>query len=159
MRRILIAVDGSECALKAVAYAAGQFSWSSDARITVLYVLPYLATSLWDDGHILTTQEREERKKVAQRWMETQRQKAGPLLQAAVETLRQGGIETDRIETKMISDSTDTADSILEETRNGNYRMLILGRCGHTGARRLLMGSVTTKILNHGAGTAICVVE
>jgi nucleotide-binding universal stress UspA family protein len=159
MRKILVAVDGSECALKAVDFVGRQFSAIGDVRITLLHVLPYLATSLWDDGHILTKQEIEERKKVADKWMENQQQKAESIFSSAIEALTKRGINPARIETKTISDSTDTAESVLEETRNGGYDMLMVGRCGLTAAKRFLMGSVTTKIINHGAGTAICVVE
>jgi len=159
MRKILIAIDGSQCAAKAVDYAARQFSGMSDLRITLLHVLPYLTTSLWDDGHILTKQEREERKKVVEKWMENQRRKAEPILNAAAETLTKQGISAAQVETRTISDSTDVAESILEETRNGKFQMLVVGRCGLTAAKRFLMGSVTSKIITRGAGTAICVVE
>jgi nucleotide-binding universal stress UspA family protein len=159
MRKILIAVDGSPCALKAVDYTAHQFSGVQDLRITLLHVLPYLATSLWDDGHILTTEEREARKKVVDTWTKNQQVRAEPILREAAEVLIGKGIPPEQIETKTISDSSDVAESILEETRNGGYQTLVVGRCGLTAAKRFLMGSVTNKILDHGSGTAICVVE
>lgn len=159
MRKILIAVDGSGYAAKALEYAGQQFSGMSDLRITLLHVLSYLAASLWDDGHILSKQERDERNKVADKWMDTQRQKAEPILRGAVAALVKRGIMETQIETKTISDSTDIADSIIEETRSGGYQMLVLGRCGLTAAKRFLMGSVTNKIIDRGAGTAVCVVE
>ncbi len=159
MRKILVAVDGSECALKAVDYTAQQFAGLRDLRITVLHVLPYLATSLWDDGHILTTEEREARKKVVETWKRNQQMRAEPILKAAVTRLNEKGIAPGQIETKTISDSTDVAGSILEETRDGGFQTLVLGRCGLTAAKKFLMGSVTSKIIDHGSGAAICVVE
>ena len=159
MRKILIAVDGSPCALKAADYIAQQFSGLQDLRITLLHVLPYLATSLWDDGHILTTEERDARKKVVATWTKNQQMKAEPILREASGVLTGKGIRPEQIETKTISDSSDVADSILEETRNGGYQTLVLGRCGLTAAKRFLIGSVTGKIIDHGSGTAICVVE
>jgi len=159
MRKILIAVDGSQCAAKAVEYAGLQFSELSNLRITLLHVLPYLATSLWDDGHILSRKERDERKKIADEWMDAQRKKAEPILRNAIELLVKKGIVDSQIETKTISDSSDTADSILEETRLGGYQMLLLGRCGHSAGKHFLAGSVTNKIIARGAGTAVCVVE
>ncbi|HUO78039.1 MAG TPA: universal stress protein, partial [Thermodesulfovibrionales bacterium] len=79
MKKILLAIDGSECAKKAVAYVGEQFSNIKDLKITLLHVLPYLATSLWDDGHILTEEERNERKKVVDRWMKNQQLKLEPM--------------------------------------------------------------------------------
>jgi nucleotide-binding universal stress UspA family protein len=159
MRKIIIAVDGSPCALKAVDYTARQFSGITDVRITLLHVLPYLATSLWDDGHILTKEEREARKKVVDTWTRNQQQRAEPIFREAVQTLTRKGILPEQIETKTISDSSDVAESILEETRNGGYQTLVVGRRGVTAAKRFLMGSVTNKVINQGAGSAICVVE
>lgn len=160
MRKILIAIDGSKCAAKAVDYAGRMFSGMEDhVRITLLHVLPYLATSLWDDGHILTKQEREARKKVVDLWTKNQQAKVEPIFAAAMGMLVKRGIQPEQIETKTISDSADIADSILEETRDGGYQTLVVGRCGLTAAKRVIMGSVTNKIINHGAGAAICVVE
>jgi nucleotide-binding universal stress UspA family protein len=159
MRKILIAIDGSKCASKAVDYAGKMFSGMDDVKITLLHVLPYLATSLWDDGHILTKQEREARKKVADLWKKNQQARIEPIFAAATGMLVRRGIQPARIETKTISDSADTADSILEETRDGGYQTLVVGRCGLTAAKRVFMGSVTNKIISRGAGTAICVVE
>jgi nucleotide-binding universal stress UspA family protein len=159
MRKIAVAIDGSKCAAKAVDYTGRMFSGMDDLRITLLHVLPYLATSLWDDGHILTKQEREARKEVVGVWAKNQEARAEPIFAAARDILTKRGIRPEQIETKTISDSTDIADSILEETRDGGYQTLVVGRSGLTAAKRVLMGSVTNKIISRGAGTAICVVE
>ncbi len=159
MRKIAIAIDGSKCAAKAVDYVGRMFSGMDDLRITLLHVLPYLATSLWDDGHILSRQEREARRKVVEVWAKNQETKADPLFGTAREILTKRGIRPEQIGTKTISDSTDIAGSILEEVRDGAYQTLVVGRCGLTAAKRVLMGSVTSRIISHGAGTAICVVE
>ncbi len=159
MRKILIAVDGSPCALKAVDYTAQYFSCIQELRITVLHVLPYLATSLWDDGHILTKEEQDARKKVVDTWTRNQKMRAEPIFREAVAVLIGKGISPEQIETKTISDSSDVADSILEETRNGGFQTLVVGRCGETAAKRFLIGSVTSKIISHGAGITVCIVE
>jgi len=159
MRKILLAIDGSECARKAVAYVAGQFSDATNAKITLLHVLPYLAVSLWDDGHILTDDERSERKRVVDRWMKNQQTKFEPTFSDAIEVLTRAGIKSEQIEVRAITDSLDVADSILEEARNGGYQTLVLGRRGHSPSKRVLIGSVTSKIFSHGAGITLCIVE
>jgi hypothetical protein len=50
MRKILIAIDGSEGALKAVDYVGRQFSGINDGIITLFYVSPGVPPELWDDG-------------------------------------------------------------------------------------------------------------
>jgi len=85
--------------------------------------------------------------------------KLEPMFTNAAGILTRGRIKPEQIETKAITDSMDVADSILEETRDGGYQTLVLGRRGLSPAKRLLIGSVTTKIINHGAGIALCIVE
>ncbi|HMK74581.1 MAG TPA: universal stress protein [Thermodesulfobacteriota bacterium] len=53
MRKILIVIDGSEGALKAVDYAGKQFTGMGDLQITLYHVSPGVPPELWDDGHIL----------------------------------------------------------------------------------------------------------
>ncbi len=159
MRKMLIAIDGSKNALKAVDYVGHQFRGIDDLEITLLHVLPYVPTSFWDDGHILTSEEREERKKVVDKWLSNQQRALEPLFREAMEVLAGRGIKSHQVTTKSISDSADVAGSILEEARDGGYQTLVVGRCGLSPAKHFVMGSVTTKIINHGAGITVCVVE
>jgi nucleotide-binding universal stress UspA family protein len=159
LNRLLIAIDGSECSKGAVEYVGRQFSVNRDLRITLLHVLPYPPAPFWDDGHILSETEKTSRNRVIEKWLANQRAKLDPLFSEAVGILISQGIKPEQIEKKSISDSTDIAESILEEARDGGYQTLVLGRCGLSASKRFLMGSVTTKIINHGAGIAICVVE
>ena len=159
MNRMLIAIDGSECSIRAVDYVARQFSCNRDLQITLLHVLPYPPAPFWDDGHVLSEEEKTERNKVIEKWLANQRAKLEPVFGKAVEMLLGQGIGPEQIGKKSVSDSTDVAQSILEEARDGGYRTLVLGRCGLSASKKFLMGSVTTKIVNHGAGLAICVVE
>lgn len=159
MNKMLIAIDGSQCAMRAVDYAGRQFSNNRDLRITLLHVLPYPPAPFWDDGHVLSEVEKAARNSVIEKWLANQRAKLEPLFKEAVELLIGKGIGPEQIEKKSISDSTDVAESILEEARDGGYQTLILGRCGLSASKRFLMGSVTTKIVNNGSGIAICIVE
>ena len=159
VNRLLIAIDGSECSRGAVEYVGRQFSAGRDLRVTLLHVLPYPPAPFWDDGHILSEAEKTARNQVIEKWLVNQRAKLDPLFSDAAAILISQGIGPEQIEKKSISDSTDIAESILEEARDGGYQTLVIGRCGLSASKRFLMGSVTTKIINHGAGIAICVVE
>jgi nucleotide-binding universal stress UspA family protein len=159
MNKILIAIDGSRCSRRAVEYIGRQFSGNGEIRITLLHVLPYPPAPFWDDGHVLSDAEKSARNYVIEKWLINQRAKLEPLFQEMAEVLLGKGIGPEQIEKKSISDSTDVAESILEEVRDGGYQTLVLGRCGLSASKRFLMGSVTTKIVNHGSGIAICIVE
>jgi nucleotide-binding universal stress UspA family protein len=159
MKKMLIAIDGSESSVRAVEYAAAQFSGLADLQITLLHVLPYPPAPLWDDGHIPTREEKEEREKGIERWLTGQRVKSEPMFDKAISIMTRHGIPAGRIGKKMISDSIDVAGSIIEETADGGYETLVLGRRGLSAMKKFLMGSVTAKVISHGAGMAVCIVE
>ncbi len=157
MRKLLIAIDGSDYALKAVDYVSKQFC-GEDVQTTLFHVLPFLPTEFWDDGHILTEEEKKARKVVIDKWLSNKRLQLDPIFSAAKKVLTDSGIKEERISTKWISDSTDIADSILEEARTGDYRTLVVGRCGHSDVKNRL-GTVTERLIKQGAGIALCIVE
>ena len=157
MRKVLLAIDGSDNALKAVDYVSQQFC-SEDVRIILFHVLPFVPAEFWDDGHILTAEEKKARKDVVDKWLSNQRSKLDPIFSAAKNVLTAMGINEDRISTKWISDATDIATSIIEEARTGDYQTLVIGRYGHRNTKNR-MGTVTEKLIRLGAGTTLCIVE
>jgi nucleotide-binding universal stress UspA family protein len=159
MNKILIAIDDSEGALKAVDFVGRQFAAMSNLKIDILHVIPNLPAPLWDDGHILTEEEREARIQVIDKWLNNQKLKLKPMFDRAVGKLTKMGLSQDQIETRTVTDTLDVAESILNEVKTGDYQMLVIGRHGYSKAKRFLMGSVASAIINRGAGAAICVVE
>ena len=159
MNKILIAIDDSEGALKAVDFIGRQFSGMSGLHITLLHVIPNLPAPLWDDGHILTEKEQEARNQVIDTWLNNQKGRLRPMFDMAAKTLNSRGLNQNQIETKTVVDSLDVAEKILHEAKTGDYTMLAIGRHGYSKAKRLIMGSVATAVINHGEGLAICLVE
>lgn len=159
MKKMMIAIDDSKCAMKGVEYAAEQFGGGKDLQVTLVHVLPNLPAIFWDEGHILTKGEKADRKKVVDAWLDNQKKKIEPLFTLAIDTLSRKGIKKDRIKTKFISDSTDAAQSLLEEARDGKYQTIVMGRCGASQGKRSLAGSVTSRMIHLAAGVALTVVE
>lgn len=157
-RDILVAFDGSESALKAVAYVSSRFALR-DAKITLLCVLPNIPPQFWDDGHILTTSEKEERQRVVDRWFSNQKAVLTPLFEKARLILGGNGVAAEQIEAKMVSDVTDVADAILEVARAGGYGTLVVGRRAPAHKALAFAGSIVTTLLNKAHDVAICVVE
>ena len=54
MKKMLIAIDDSPNAFKAVEYVAQQFAGTGDLEIELVHVLPNLPAIFWDEGHILS---------------------------------------------------------------------------------------------------------
>lgn len=159
MGKMLIALNESKSSMTAVEYAAEQFSSTKDLQVTLVHVLPNLPAIFWDEGHILSDDEKKDRKKVVDKWLADRLVKMEPLFRKATEVLVAGGISATRISRKTISDSLDAADSILEAARDGGFDTIVLGRHSSGNGSRHLIGAVTNKVFSHGAGMAVIVVD
>lgn len=156
MKKLLIAMDDSSSAMRAVEYASRQFSGTEDLQICLVHVLPNLPAIFWDEGHILSDQEKKERKNVVDKWIADRMARMEPVFRKAIEVLTGAGLRARQIKTKSVSDSTDVSQSITEEARDGGYETIMVGRCNH--AARHLLGSVSGRIINQGSGVAVTVV-
>ena len=157
MKKMLIALDDSASAMRAVEYAGQQFGGNGDVEVGLVHVLPNLPAIFWDEGHILSEDEKKDRKKVVDKWIADRKAKMEPVFRGATEVLTKSGIKSTQVRTKSISDSTDVALSILEEAKDAGYKTIIVGRCDRSSKH--LLGSVSGKIVNLGAGVAVIVVE
>ena len=120
MIKLLVAIDDSSSAMKAVEYVARQLA-RCGAQIGLVHVLPNLPAIFWDEGHILSEEEKRDRQKVVDKWLEAQKAKMEPILRNPWKRwLRRGSPRM--VQTRFVSDSTDIADSILETARDGGTR-------------------------------------
>jgi nucleotide-binding universal stress UspA family protein len=155
MKKMLIAINDSLSAMKAVEYVAQQFATDS-VQIGLVYVLPNLPAIFWDEGHILSDDEKRDRKKVVDKWLDAQREKMEPLLKKAADVLNSRGIPSSRVQTKFVSDSTDVADSIIEEARDGGYETIVVGRFHHS--HKSALGTVSQRIAILASGLIVTIV-
>ena len=159
MKKILVAIDGSEGALKAVDYVGRQFAGTADLKITLFHVSPGIPPELWDDGHILSEEEKADRKKVLDKWLNNQKLRLESVFQPAVKMLTNRGIDAKQIETKSASESVkNTPECIMAEAKTGGYLTLVMGRCGLHRTRHALLGVTVSRIVSAGAEIETCVV-
>ncbi len=156
MTKMLIAIDDSPSAMKAVEYVSEQFNRASDMEIDLVHVLPNLPAIFWDEGHILSQDEKRERQKVVDKWLVAQKSKMEPLFKKALELLTAKGIAPGKVRTKFLSDSTDVSSSLLEEARDGNYQTIVVGRSHHS--PKHVLGTVAGRIADHGSGFVVMIV-
>ncbi len=159
MKKVLISVDDSEGSMKAVEYAGNQFGGTSDLQITLFHVLLGQPPEFWDDGHLLTEEERKARKMVIEKWVTNQKTRLDSIFQKAIETLCREGIALNQISTKFTLESMDVIPHcILAEAKAGGYQTLVIGRCGRSKAMHRFLGSIANQIVNSAEGLAVCVV-
>lgn len=153
--KLLIALDDSPCSLGVVGYAT-RFAAVPGLEVGLVHVLPNLPAMFWDEGHILSDEEKKERQKVVDKWIADRKDKMAPAFKEALGILAKAGIKAEQVTSKSISDSTDIADSILEEAKDNGYDTVLVGRCSRPSA--LLPGLVADRIVNHAKGVAVIVI-
>ena len=159
MRRILVGVHDKYCSMRAVEYLGKQYSLTDDLEVLLVHVFPNLPAMFWDEGHILTDTERSERKKVVDTWVAKQQEMIEPILQSMIRHLVKSGLRQEQVKMKFISGSVDVADSLLDEAKEGGFGTILLGRCGLQEGKRLLVGSIPSKLIQNAAGRAVCIVQ
>jgi nucleotide-binding universal stress UspA family protein len=157
--KILVALDDSEGALAAVDYVARTFGRTPDIHITLLHILPGLPAALWDDGHILNEEERENRQRQINIWKERQEKNWRDVFNVARKRLEAGGVPPNEIKTEFIPVEFDVADEILNFAEKGRYGTIVVGRRGLTGTKKILLGSISSKIVHYAKDRAVTVVE
>ncbi len=153
-KRVLIAVDGSLPAERAVDYVGlMEGALIRDLKVTLFHVMnpvpPYLRHEGQSDPLLFKQL----------RALETKnREAAVRVLERAREHLLRHGLAEDRVEVKAHPRTSDSARDILFETEQGLYDAVVLGRRGLSKTQELFLGSVTNKVVQHAERTPVWVV-
>ena len=130
MKRILVAIDGSDPSLKAARMAA-DIALRFGAQLTLVHVVPKLLLPPDVYGLTLAVVEKEHRAY------------AEKLLQKALSFLAEPGVDT----TSTILYGSP-AESIAEEAAAPDVGMVVVGSRGHGSVARMFLGSVSDRIVH-----------
>ena len=84
MRKMLIGIHDKNCSGRAVTYVMKHHANSTNLDITFVHVFPNLPAMYWDDGHLLNSKEKQERKRVIDTWIANERDYIEPIIQGAM---------------------------------------------------------------------------
>lgn len=157
--KLLIPLDDSEGAMRAVEYVSNTFGYIPGVEIILVHILPGVPPSLWDDGHILNEAEHQQRESLIAEWEKHQEEQWRIIFAAARDKLIQGGVAAEAISTKFQPQYNDIAEDILDEADREGCATIVMGRRGLTGATKFLLGSVSNKVVNHARGLAVVIVD
>jgi hypothetical protein len=132
---------------------------SPNLDITFVHVFPNLPAMYWDDGHLLNSKEKQERKKVIDTLMAKQREYIEPIIEGAMGELVKKGFAREQVRMKFVLGSADIADSLLDEAATMKCDTIVIGRCGIADGKHLIAGGIVSKLIHKAAGLAVCVVQ
>jgi len=155
-QQVLIALDGSEVSSKIVEFAAKTVSENS--IITLFSVVSNVDLLCELDPPFIKGFAPKEYPDYCRAIQDGKRR----LLEKTLETGRQifldAGFKAKSLSTKIETMKHDVALTIIEEARTG-YDLIVLGRRGHSGLKKFLMGSVSQKVLHAVKEISILIVE
>jgi nucleotide-binding universal stress UspA family protein len=154
-KKILIAIDDSENAMRAVEFAAKSFT--PDHRITLFSVV--LDTPAICDLNSPGLTPYFMSQKAA--FCELEDQKKDLLTQAmreAREFFLKAGFEEKNIAVKIETKKKGVARGIIDEANSG-YDLIVLGRRGLSGIKEFFLGSISQKVLQSAKGVSILIVD
>jgi len=155
--RILLALDGSEGAMKAVDYV-GTLLGGSDYQVTLLHVMREV-------NWVICQKEREDyipsepEASLEEKWSEDERLKMGPVFDKGRIRLINAGFDPNRVTTKLIRGVSSRADCIVEEAKLGGYGSIVVGRRGLSKVEEFFIGRVSNKLVHLAKDMAVWVVS
>ena len=143
-KKILIAIDDSENAMRAVKYVSKTFT--SDHEVTLLSVLPDTMAICDMNSPELVPYFQAQQESFC--LLEEQKRKLmANSLENAKNLLLEAGFEAKAISVIANPKKLGVARDIVEEARKG-YTMIVMGRRGLSGIKEFFMGSVSQKVLH-----------
>lgn len=148
--RVLIAVDSSENALRAVDHAGFMLS-GTECPVTIFHTMRHLR-------RFVPQEVLDEAPELEKLWKTKAGQAIEPFMKKAEEMLVEAGVSESQISKKVVDGSRSAASDILEEARNNQYGTIVMGRRGISGVQEFFMGSVSSKVLQNATGMAVWIV-
>lgn len=147
-RHILIAVDESKSAQRALLYVADFLGGQTGFRVTILRVIPEPSEDYFDrDGD-------------RYRWIEEQHSRAAEMIGNYRRILIQSGFEEDKIEHVILTGfCRSVAECILEQQKELGCCTVVVGRRVISRKEEFLFGSTSSKMLHTAKSCALWIIE
>jgi nucleotide-binding universal stress UspA family protein len=149
-QNILIALDPSENALRAVDHAGFMLS-ATACKIHLFHSKRKL-------NRFIPKEIFEGASELEELWQQTAEEEITPYMKKAHKTLTDAGVDASLISARVADGSRRPAKDILHEARRHECGTIVLGRRGVSDVKEFTMGSITRKVIEDCADTAIWIV-
>ena len=137
--KILVPIDGSPSSLTSAKYAT-DFASTYDAEIILLSVVPSQIKHGDSSGvfGMVTPHHLDQYKKEAEKWFNK-----------IIDNLKNQGYNVNKITTDVITTPMSIVGAIVDYAEKENTDMIILGKSGSTGFKRILLGSTASGVVTY----------
>ncbi len=155
-QQVLIALDGSEISSKIVEFSVKIISKNS--VITLFSVIPNVDLLCELDPPFIKGFAPKQYPDYCRAIQDEKSRILKETLEAGRQIFLNAGFKAESMSTKIEMMKHDVALTILEEARTG-YDLIVLGRRGHSGLKKFLLGSVSQKVLQAVEDISVLIVE
>jgi nucleotide-binding universal stress UspA family protein len=148
--RIILAVDGSECSLRAVDHLSFMVGQNPKAAVTLFHVVPRFRSCCGIDFNEKETQIQQVIAQGDMRCIDC-------FYAHAKQRFREAGIQEKQIEIKVAKRAMNVGKAILDEAKRGDYGTVVIGRRG--ASKAFFMGSVSRCVLDRISNRALWIVS
>ena len=147
--KIMIAIDGSESALRAVDHVISMVGDNPDIQVTLLHVTPrlrdYCTIEFNDEGDIIEDVITQGNKRCVDSFYVH-----------AKNRFKEAGLQESQIEIKQVTSTINIGKTIVNEADKGEYGTVVVGRRGANDS--FFMGSVSRYVLTNATDCAVWLV-
>jgi nucleotide-binding universal stress UspA family protein len=152
VRKILVAVDGSDAANKALGHAI-DFSRLKGAELLIIYAIGDVVTEPMSVAFLGTGQGKVS---ISKSFYEEARAAAEGWIQLLVEKSRLAGVERTSGEV-LFKQGKSVVELITRYAKDNEIDLIVMGTTGRGTFKRLLLGSVASGVLNHAQCSVLVV--
>jgi nucleotide-binding universal stress UspA family protein len=147
-RHILLAVDESENARRAVLYVADFLGGLPGFRVTILHIIPELSEDYFE-----TEAERIQ-------WHTDKKSATEKMLSDYRQILIQSGFPEDKVMTRMdVRQCSSIAGCILDRVKKIDASTVVVGRRGISKKEEMIFGSISSAIMHEAKDCSVWVIE
>lgn len=154
-KKILVAIDDSENAMRAVEFIANSFT--TDNKITLFNVIPDTAALCEMNSPELTPYFKSQQSSFCL-LEEKKKELVNQAVERAKNILMDAGFDENNITVKSEVKKSGVARDIVKEAASG-YNVIVLGRRGVSGIKDFILGSVSQKVFNLAKDISVLVVN
>jgi nucleotide-binding universal stress UspA family protein len=148
--RIIMAVDGSECSLRAVDHLSFMIGQNQNVSVTLFHVMPRFSNYCVIDFD-------EKETDIQQVIAQGDKRCIDSFYTHAQKKFKEAGIQEKQVEIKVTKRAVNVGKAILDEAKKGNYGTVVIGRRG--ASKAFFMGSVSRYILDRTSNRALWLVS
>jgi len=155
--KILVGIDKSAGAMGGVDFVNSVFR-DSGCEVTLYHVIRSLklmeARYDHDDGYWPIFFPEHEL-----RWQKMSKLKIKPVIDTARKKFVRSGWPQDKVSSRIMLDSDTRSQNLINESRNGGYGTIVVGRRGTSMVKEFFLGRVSQKVLNMGDRMAVWIIS